>query len=125
MKIALIIGRIVLGGLFTFSAISFFFGLGEMPPMEGKALNFMSGLAGSGYFMVFLKIIELVCGIAILSGQFTALAAVILVPITINILLFHAFLDPKTVAVSIVLFALNIFILFANKERFIPILARK
>ena len=57
MKIALIIGRIVLGGLFTFSAISFLFGLGEMPPMEGKALNFMSGLAGSGYFMVFLKVV--------------------------------------------------------------------
>lgn len=125
MKIALIIGRILLGGLFTFSAISFLFGLGEMPPFEGKALNFMSGLGGSGYFMVFLKIIELICGIAILSGQFTSLAAVVLAPITINIFLFHAFLDPKTIPVSIVLLVLNIFILYANKEKYTLLFARK
>lgn len=125
MKIALIIGRILLGGLFIFSAINFLFGLSEMPLLEGKALNFMSGLGGSGYFFHFLKVIELICGIAIISGQFTALAAVILAPITINIFLFHAFLDPKTVVISIVLLALNIFILYANKEKYALLLARK
>lgn len=125
MKIALIIGRILLGGLFTISALRFLLGLGDMPPFEEKALNFMNGLGGSGYFFVFLKLIELTCGIAIISGQFTALAAVVLTPVTINIFLFHAFLDPKTLPVSIVLLALNIFVLYSNREKYALLLARK
>ena len=125
MKIAIIIIRILLGGLFTFSAASFLFGLSSMPPYEGNALTFMGGLGSSGYFFVFLKLIELVCGIALLSGQFTALAAVVLVPITLNIFLFHAFLAQETIVVSIVLLVFNVFILYTQKDKLLPMLARK
>lgn len=125
MKIATIIIRILLGGLFTFSALNFFFGLGEPPKFEGGALTFMQGLGSSGYFMVLVKVVELVCGIAILSGQFLPLASVILMPVTLNILLFHSFLHPEGLLIAVLLFAFNAYMLYSQKHRLTPVLARR
>jgi putative oxidoreductase len=100
MKIAAIIIRTLMGLLFVFSSAVFFFNLIPVPPMEGKLKLFNEGLAASGYFMPFLKFVELICGLVLISGRFVTLIAVVIVPITINILLVHIFLAPEGLPVS-------------------------
>lgn len=125
MKIAIIVARILLGALYVMPAVMYFLHLMPESKVEGNALTFFIGLNSSGYFLPMLKSIELICGLALILGQFVPLAAVILFPITVNILLYHAFLAPQTVVMSVVMLALHLFLAFSYRERFSLILARR
>lgn len=125
MKKATVIARILLGAVFTLFSLMYFFQLMPAKEMQGPAATFMTGLFSSGYMMNLVKAIELICGIALIVGQFVPLTTVVIFPITLNIFLYHAFLEPSTVVISIVLLALNLFIAYTNKERYQLMLARK
>src|SRR5262245_49071131 len=103
MKIAMIIVRTLMGLLFIFGSVTYFFNLIQAPPMEGALKSFNEGLAASGYFFNLLKATELVCGILLVIGRFVPLALVILAPIIINILAVHTFLDRSGLPVAILL----------------------
>ena len=100
MKIAAIIVRVLMGILFIFGAVAFFL---SPPPQlpEGNLKTYFAGLAASIYFLPFLKITELICGIALVAGRYVPLALVILSPIIINIFLVHSFLEPSPAAMGI------------------------
>lgn len=125
MKIAMIIVRTLVGALFVFSSVTFFFGLISPPPLEGAMKTFSEGLAASGYFFTLLKVTELVCGLLLLSGRFVPLALVILSPIVINILMVHIFLDRSTLPVAIFLVAALIFLAYYHRKAFAPLLTPK
>lgn len=55
---------------------------------------FFKGITGSGYFFPLLKGTEVICGLLLLINLGAPLALVVLAPITLNIILFHAFLTP-------------------------------
>ena len=122
MKIAMIIVRTLVGLLFIFGAVAFFFSLVTPPPMEGAIKTFNEGLAASGYFFTLLKVTELVCGILLVSGRFVPLALVILSPIVINILMVHIFLDRTGLPVAIFLVAAFIFLGYYYRKAFAPLL---
>lgn len=125
MKITFIIARVLLGALYVFASLNYFFQLTPQPSAEGAALTFGMGLMAAGYFMPFLKIIELLCGIALISGQYVSLAAVVIFPVTVNILLFHAFLAPATVVMAVVMLALNLFIAWKYRGNYSTVFARR
>jgi putative oxidoreductase len=103
MKIALVIVRSLMGLLFLFSSITFLFKLITPPEPTGAMKIFSDGLAASVYLMPIVKIIELICGIAFLSGRFVPLAAVLISPIIVNIFFVHVFLGPQGLPVAIFL----------------------
>jgi putative oxidoreductase len=116
MKIVVIIVRILMGLLFVASAFVVLFNLIPTPQLEGKVKMFNEGLMASGYFMPMLKIIELICGISLLSGRFTTLFTIVLIPITVNIFLFHAFLAPEGLPIAFFLLAGNLFLVYTKRE---------
>jgi len=118
MKIAVIIVRTLVGLLFFVSAIGFFFNLMPQPEFSGPVKLFVVGMGASGYMFPVLKTIELICGIAFITGRFVPLATVIIFPITLNILLFHSFLAPEGVAIPILLFAANLFLAYAYRKNY-------
>ena len=125
MKIAMIIVRSLVGALFVFGAVAFFFNLVTPPPMEGAIKTFNEGLAASGYFFTLLKVTELVCGILLLSGRFVPLALVILSPVVINIFMVHLLLDRTGLPVAIFLVAAFIFLAYYYRKAFAPLLTPK
>ena len=62
--------------------------------MPEAAAGFMKGIMGTGYFFPVLKMTEAVCGFYLLAGLAAPLALVILAPVTLHIILFHANLTP-------------------------------
>ena len=122
MKIAAIIVRSLMGLLFLFASITFFFKLITPPPMTGAMKVFTDGLEASRYLLPTAKVIELVCGLAFLSGRFVALATVLIAPIIVNIVLINAFLDPSSLPVGIFLVLANGFVAYVNRERYLPLL---
>src|SRR5215211_1439267 len=108
MKIAMVIVRTLMGLLFVFGAVVYFFDLITPPPMEGPIKLFTDGLAASGYFFTLLKATELVCGLLLITGYYVPLAMLILSPIIINILMVHTFLDRAGLPVAIFLVLANV-----------------
>lgn len=117
--------RVLLGLIFLVFGLNFFFQFLPTPPQTGDAAeSFTTGLFLSGYFFPFLKAIEIVLGIALLTGVFVPLALVILMPITINIFLFHVFLTDNPL-MSVVILALNVYVSWAYRDYYKPLLKAK
>lgn len=121
----MIIVRTLMGLLFIFSSVTYFFGLITPPPMEGPIKTFNEGLAASGYFFTLLKITELVCGILLLTGRFVPLALVILAPVVINIFLVHLLLAPSGLPVAIFVVLATLFLAYYYRESFAGLLKAK
>ncbi|HWZ35279.1 MAG TPA: DoxX family membrane protein [Mucilaginibacter sp.] len=116
MKIAVLIARILLGLIFLVFGLNFFFPQilhVTPPPMSKEATAFSMGLFGSGYFFPFLKVIEIVSGLFLLINRYTAFFLLMLLPISVNIFLFHTILVPSGIPVGITVLVLNIFLCIA------------
>lgn len=124
-SISVVTSRIALGSIFLIFGLNYFLQFLPMPPQSaGAAESFTTGLFLSGYFFPFLKAMEVLIGIALLAGLFVPLVLVILMPITINILLFHLFLT-DTVAMSIVILALHLYLAWGYREYYMPLFHTK
>jgi putative oxidoreductase len=125
MKIAVIIIRILMGLLFLFASIAFFLKLMPQPELQGDMKLYMTGMAASVYLLPLVKVIELICGIAFVTGWFVPLATVVIFPIVVNIVLVHAFLAPEGLPVAIILLLANLFLAYTYRKNYEPILAAK
>lgn len=84
-----------------------------------KAFDFITLLMDSGYVMWMMSVVFIICLYFIFKNKM-APVALLLLPITLNIIGFHAFLDggllnPGAI-MAIVFFALNIYFLWKNRE---------
>ena len=121
MKIAMTIVRTLLGLLFLFASVTYFFTLITPPPMEGSIKMFNEGLAASGYFFTLLKVTELICAVLLIVGRFVPLALVILAPIIINIFMVHLFLDRTGMPIAIFVVVAAAFLAYCYRGAFGPL----
>ncbi len=122
MKIAMLVFRTLMGALFLFASITFFFKLITPPPMTGAVKAFNEGMAASIYLFPLLKLLELLCGLAFVTGRFVPLATVLIAPIIVNIFCFHAFLDPKGLPVAGFLVVANLVVAWYYRAAYKPLL---
>lgn len=101
------------------------FDLVPQPELEGDIRRFTEGLDSSGYMVPLVKIVELLCGLAFLSGFFVPLATVVIFPIVLNILLVHLFLDPAGLPIAGPLFLGNLFLAYACRNHYRSLFAKK
>jgi len=110
MKIATVAVRVLMGLVFLFASITYFFKLITPPPSTGALKAFSDGLDAAVYLMPTVKVVELLCGIAFVSGRFVPLATVLIAPIIVNIVLVHAFMAPSGLPLAGFLVAANCFL---------------
>ena len=118
MKIAAIVLRTLMGLLFIFASVTYLFKLITPPEQVGAMKVFNDGLNASVYLMPTVKVIELICGIAFVSGLYVPLASVIIAPIIVNILLVHIFLAPEGIPAAVFLVIANSFLAYVNRESY-------
>ncbi len=115
MKIAVLIARILLGLLFTVFGLNGFLHFIPMPPPTGLAGQYMGALFLSHY-LVTIFLVQLVGGLLLLVNRYVPLALVLLGPVLVNILLFHACMAPAGLPMA--LFATVLwFVIFAGVRR--------
>jgi len=120
-SLTVVSARIVLGLIYFVFGLNFFLNFLPVPPQsEGPSETFLTGLFQSGYFFPFLKGIEVILGAALLIGVFVPLVLVLLMPITLNILLFHVFLTDNAI-MSIVIIALQLYLAWAYRDYYKPL----
>jgi uncharacterized membrane protein YphA (DoxX/SURF4 family) len=75
--------------------------------------SFLSSIEDTGYLWQIIGVINLVTGILLIINLYTLLALLILLPITINIFLYHIFFYTSTgLYIGIPMIALNVFCLW-------------
>jgi len=124
MKIAVIIARVLLGIAFLFAGVMKFVPMkpGSIPPGDAGA---MVTLMVAHKWMLFYGLVEAVSGLLLLAGRFVPLALTLLAGLLVNIMLFNATLFPDAVLPTLVLGALEIFLVWAYREAFAGVFAAK
>ena len=112
--------------MFLFASITFFLNLAPPPEgLTGNTKTFFDGLAASSYILPVSKVFELLCALAFISGRFVALAIIVIFPIVLNILLINAIHLPSGLPIAIALFLGILFLAYAHRESYRPLLAAK
>lgn len=114
MKITTIVIRTLVGLLMLFASINYFLHLTPEPAFTGQMKVFSDGIAASGYLMPLAKVVELLCGLSFVTGKFTRLFGIVLLPVTVNIFLINVNLMPDGIVIAGALLFGNLFVIYSN-----------
>ena len=117
MKIATIIARSLLGLIFVVFGSNMFLHFIPMPPPEGPAREFMTGLFMSHYLYV-VGALQVVGGLLLFTGRWAPLGLTLVGPVIVNIVCFHALMAPAGLPVAITAAALAVFLLWRHRGNF-------
>ena len=101
MKIASTTARYLLGFIFLVFGLNGFLHFIPMPPPAGIAGQFLGALFVS-HFLVVVFLLQLIPAILLLINRYVPLALVLLGPVIVNIVLFHAFMAPSGLPLALV-----------------------
>ena len=123
MKVKLYMAvRILAGLMLVVFGSNKFLGFIEMQPGSLEMGAFMMALFQTGYLMKLVAVVEVLAGISFLMNKYTALMAVVLMPVMLNAFLAHLFLDVGGIGGATVLLVFTIIIMFNNADRYRNIL---
>lgn len=132
MKIVNLIIRVGLGLLLlTFGLNKFFWFMPDFdftgyPEAEHlfRALRFSGQEAtGKGYVMNLVGLTEVAVGLLLVIKKWVPLALVMLVPISINIVMFHAFVNLPNIGPAILVAVLNGYLIYKYWNHYRPLFA--
>ena len=115
--------RILLGIILLVFGLNKFYPLPflPMPKLPENAAEFMSSLVATGYVLPIVGVIEVFIGILLLTKNWIAFALILLVPISLNILLFHLFLDLPGIGGAILVAVLNGILIYKHWPQYRPL----
>lgn len=119
--------RLLMGlGFFVFGLNGF---LNFIPPpttpMPEAAMAFAGALMKTGYMFKMIAGTELIVGALLLLNIFVPLALALIAPLIVNIVAFHIFLSPEGTAPGVILLIFELYLAFAYRHAFCPMLAMK
>lgn len=115
--------RLLLGLIFTvFGAAGLFHLLPEQPLPEGIAGTYVQALSGT-YLFTLVKLTELVAGLMLLSNRLVPLGAVLLAPVVVNIVAFHALVLKTGLPLPLVIVALLGVLAWQHRAAYRPLFA--
>lgn len=120
----MIIVRTLMGLLLLFASITYFFKLVPVPPATGLTKVYNEGLAVVS-LMNIVKVVELLCGLAFITGRFVTLAVVLIFPILFNIVLFHAVVAPGGILPGAFLMVGDLFLAYYYRRNYVSLFAVK
>jgi putative oxidoreductase len=122
MKYFLLGSRLLQGLIFFILGLNNILHFFHMPPPAGDALTWIGIMASHGW-LTFVGVVMVIAGLLLLVGRFVPLALTLLAPVIVNILLYHILLWPHGYALAIIVAVLEVILLIAYHNSFVPLLA--
>jgi putative oxidoreductase len=99
----------------------------QPPPVLPEAEPFRDAILGSGYVIPAILLVYFLTGISFLTNRFVPLGAVVLFPVSLNILLFHLTLNPglRSIGMASALFLANAYMLYRSRAAYGPLFHAK
>ena len=125
MKIATIIVRVLMGLMFLVFGLNGFLNFMPMPKdMPADQMAVLGGLMKGGYISV-ISGAQVLAGVLLLVNRFVPLALAFLAPIIVGIVTYHIALDLSSIAPAIVVLIMELFLAWAYRDAFRPMLAAR
>jgi uncharacterized membrane protein YphA (DoxX/SURF4 family) len=121
------VARILMGLMFFVFGLNGFFHFIPQPkePMPDGVLALMGGFMQSGYMMPLIFGTQTLVGALLLLNCFVPLALALIAPVIVNIIAFHVFLMPSTIAPGIVVLVLELYLAWSYRRVYRPMLAMR
>lgn len=113
--------RILLGLILIVFGINKIYSFIPLPQPPQEAADFMASLADTGYVLTFVALFEIIIGLLLLFRTWVPFALLLLVPISLNILLFHLFLDIPAIGAALVVAVLNGILIYKHRLKYKPL----
>lgn len=113
--------RFLLGIILLVFGLNKFLFFMPMPALPENAEEFMNSLTATGYVLQVVGVIEILVGLLLIINRWVAFALLVLVPISINILLYHIFLDLPSIGGAILVAVINIILIYKHWARYKPL----
>ncbi len=100
-----------------------FFHFDFMPVLSvpQEALNFQNSLSATGYLLPVLGVVEIFIAILIIMRKWVPFALLLLAPISINVLLFHLFLNVSGIWIALIIVGINILLIYKYWKAYRPL----
>ncbi|MCF6128550.1 DoxX protein [Flavobacterium sp. AS60] len=93
----------------------------DQPDTNTAAGQFINSLGATGYIFPVVGFLEVIIGAMLLLKKWVAFALILLAPISINILLFHLFLDIPGISVAVLVVVFNAVLIFKHWQQYRPL----
>lgn len=113
--------RILLGIILIVFGVNKMYSFIPLPQPPQAAADFMSSLADTGYILTVVAIFEILIGLMLIFRIWVPFALLLLVPISVNILLFHIFLDIPAIGTALLVVVLNAILLYKHRVKYKPL----
>lgn len=122
-KKILLVVSILFGLMFINAGLNKFFNYIPVPAdMPEKLMKAMTAFMEIGWLMPLVAVAEITGGILFMIPKFRALGAIIIFPVMVGILLTHLFIAPSGLPMALVLLAVNLWVIFENREKYLPMI---
>lgn len=114
---------LLFGLMFINGGLNKFFNYMPMPenaPAEG--MKDFTAMMEIIWLLPLIAVAEIVGGLLIIIPKTRAFGAIIIFPVMVGILLTHIFVDTSTLPIALVLAGILGWILFENKEKYLPMI---
>lgn len=113
--------RILLGLILVVFGANKLYPFIPLPQPPEQAADFMSSLADTGYVLTVVAIAEILIGLLLLIKKWVPFVLLLLVPLSLNIFLFHLFLDIPSIGTAALVLALNGILLYKHRHKYSPL----
>ena len=99
--------------------------LNYMPAPENlpeKMQKTASAFMEIGWFMPLVGFAEILGGILFIFPKTRALGALVIFPVMIGIILTNASAMPSALPIALVLFAINLWVIYENRQKYLPLI---
>jgi len=124
MKQKIIFGLSLLFGLMFINAgLDKFFHYMPMPEkMPEEMLKAFNAFMQIGWLMPLVGAAELIGGVLFILPKTRALGAVVILPVMVGIVLTNTVTDRTGMPIALVLFAINLWVIYENREKYNPMI---
>ena len=116
-----LVSRILLGLIFVIFGLNGFINFLPAFSMSIEGVNFMSALMQTGYLLPLIYFLLIVCGALLLLGMYLPLSVLLLLPIVVNIILFHVFLSMEGIIIAMIILVLEVILVISYKELYLTL----
>ena len=116
--------QIIFGLYLAFFGLIGYFVNMPAPPYNEAGMAFLGALFATGYMFHLMSIVFVLSGFMFILNKWSAFGAVLLAPVTINIVLFHVFLDSAMWWMALIFAALNVYLGVIHWPRYKPMFSK-
>ncbi|OAD90451.1 DoxX protein [Aequorivita soesokkakensis] len=115
--------RIILGLGLLFFGLSKLLNFNFMPMhiYTGDAAIFIDSLSNTGYILKVVGTFEVLIGLLLVINKWVSFALILLAPISVNIFLFHLFMDTPGLILAMVVIVLNAILIYKHWKVYRPL----